>query len=320
MLVDASRVLGGDLGAQIGMAAVLAGAVIVLAWVGHPRAAQSPRLPFAALAIVVVVDATEGYVVERIVGGGDPAMGDKIYAFSAVLWAVVGIVSFAMLLLRRGRMRSGLVAALSFVALVGVCNALFGLASVAAVLTPLHMSADTAALSIDGVRAVAAIATLMVVTAVLATRRLRAATRLLAALLALNVAIQVLAWVDTLFDRTASVAERLTGGFSITAGVVLLVALLLEILSSGEAITNRHDRWLPRPSRVLLYLGYVVLVASAVLYFASLHAPQTGALLPPQFDSESWVHEGLLFLGVPLVATLFLGSIRVRRPQTRVGS
>jgi hypothetical protein len=180
---------------------------------------------------------------------------------------------------------------------------------VATVFPRLGISADTASLDLDGVRAVAGIATLLVCAAVLLRRRLRQDAWMLGLVLAVDVSIQVLAWVNLLFDHTAKVSERLTGGFSIGAAVVLLVALLLELLASGDAITNQHGRWFPRPSRVLLYLGYILMVAAAVLYFASLHSPDTGALRESLFDSEQWVQEGVIFLGPPLVLALFIGGV-----------
>jgi hypothetical protein len=317
MLVDARRVLDVDFGGAIGLGAILVGAVLVVAWLARPGGAWPHAFPFGALAAVVVVDATAGFLVEHFVNGSDDYVSDHIFTVSATLWAVAAVASAVVLVARRGRLRGAVVAALCFVVLVGVCNVLFGLSSIAAVFTGLHLSSDTVALDLDGVRAVAAIATLAVLAGVLVTRRVNLSVRLIGGLLALDVAVQVLAWVASLFDRSAQATETITGGFSIMAGVVLLLALLLEILGSGEAITNRDDRWFPRGSRVLLYLGYVVLVASAVLYFSSLHDPQSGALRAAQFDSEEWVHQGVLFLGVPLVATLFITRLcQGRRPAT----
>ena len=51
---------------------------------------------------------------------------------------------------------------------------------------------------------------------------------------------------------------------------------------------------------MLLYLGYILLVASSVLFFATLHT-NTGAPHEPLFDSEQFVHDGVMFLGLPLV-------------------
>lgn len=316
MLVDARRVLDDDFLTALPLGAILVAAVLLLVWLARSRTDWPHAFPFAALAAVVVIDATEGFVVEHFAGGSDQSISDHIYAYSAVLWVALGFCAAVALISMRRRLRPAQAIALSFVVLVGVCNALFGLDSVATVFPSLHISSDVVPLDVDGVRAVAAIATLLVLAIVVVRRRVGASLHLVGALLALDVGIQVLAWVDALFDRTAQAAETITGGFSIMAGVVLLLALLLEILGSGEAITNRHDRWLPRPSRVLLYLGYVVLVASAVLYFSSLHDPSTGALREAQFDSEEWVHGGVLFVGVPLVAALFLANLGRRRQAT----
>jgi hypothetical protein len=316
MLLDARRVLDADFGRELALGAGLVAAVGLLAWLLRPRQPGQAKLSFAVLAAVVVLDATLGFLVEQRVSGSDSEVSDHIYAISAVMWAAAAAVAVTVLAVRRGRLPGWAALGGAFVVLVGVCNALFGLDSVAAVFPSLHMSADSSPLDLDGVRAVAGVATLAVVVAAVLGQRRRDLRGLLTLVLAADVGIQVLAWVDLLFNRSAEVADRLTRGFSIWAAVVLMVALVLEILGSGEAITNRHDRGLPRQSRVLLYLGYVVLVAAAVLYFASLHDPASGALRESSFDSETWVHQGVLFLGVPLVLTLFLaGATRLRRRQ-----
>ncbi len=310
MLADAVRVLHGDAPRAIGLGAILLVAFLLLVWLARPRAAGHAHLPFAVLAGVVVLDATLGFLVEQHISGSEDYVSDHVYASSALMWAAFAVLGILLLLSRRGRLPLWLVLSTVFVVLVAVCNVLFGLSSVASVFPGLHLSADSNPLDLDGVRAIAGIATLGAVAVVVLTRRGRgSATRVLAAVLAADVGIQVLAWVDQLFNRSAEVADKVTRGFSVWAAVVLLAALLLEILGSGEAITNRHDRGFPRQSRVLLYLGYVVLVAASVLYFASLHDPANGTLRESQFDSETWVHQGLLFLGVPLVLTLLLGGL-----------
>ena len=115
--------------------------------------------------------------------------------------------------------------------------------------------------------------------------------------------LQILSWVDLLFEKVSG-AEQL----SIVAGVVLVMALLRELIASGAAVTNPHDRWAPRPARVLLYLGYILLVASSVLFFATLHT-DSGAPHEALFDSEQFVNDGVLFLGLPLVLALFVAGV-----------
>ena len=64
---------------------------------------------------------------------------------------------------------------------------------------------------------------------------------------------------------------------------------------------------LPPRARILIYSGYLLLTASAVLQIGTLRSPVTGAPLQA-FDSETIVQVGVAELGVPLAITLFLLS------------
>ena len=68
-------------------------------------------------------------------------------------------------------------------------------------------------------------------------RRVRQSARPIGLLIILMAGLQILSWVDLLFEKVSG-AEQL----SIVAGVVLVMALLWELIASGEAVTNRHDR------------------------------------------------------------------------------
>jgi hypothetical protein len=307
MLADALRVTQDDIAHSLALGGVLAVAVLLLAWLVRARQTWPAHFPFLALAIVVVLDATMGFLVEHFAQGDANYVGDVIYSITATVWLGLGVLSLVALAVRRWPPM--VVATLTFVVLIGVCDALFGLGSITNIWSVLGMDSSTNGLDLEGVRSVFGIATLVVCIVVLLRRRLREDGWMLALLLAVDVGLQVLAWVNLLFDHTAQVADKTTGGFSVGAAVVLLVALLLELLASGDAITNPHGRWFPRPSRVLLYVGYILMVASAVLYFASLHNPESGVLRESLFDSEQWVQEGVTFLGPPLVLALFIGGV-----------
>jgi hypothetical protein len=99
----------------------------------------------------------------------------------------------------------------------------------------------------------------------------------------------------------------------VAAAVLVLVALLWDILMSGEAITNRHNRHFPRHTRVMVYLGYLLAVAAAVTFFSSFHTSE-GAL-EPIFESENFSETGLLFLGISLLVTLCLLRIFTGSPR-----
>jgi hypothetical protein len=75
-------------------------------------------------------------------------------------------------------------------------------------------------------------------------------------------------------------------------------------------------RPLPPPARILVYSGYLLLTASAVLQFGTLRSPVTGTPLQV-FDSETIVRAGVAELGVPFAITLFLLSWLGKAQRTR---
>jgi hypothetical protein len=157
-------------------------------------------------------------------------------------------------------------------------------------------------LGVEGLKAVAAMVTILVVLYAVATKSLRRLMTPIALFVTMTVSLQILVWVDSLFGKTTDT----TGRVALFAAVVLVLALLWELAASGEGVTNVHSRWFPRDSRVMLYAGYILLVSTAVLFYSSLHDAKSNALLESQFDAEAYVRSGIFFLGVPLVITLCL--------------
>jgi hypothetical protein len=97
------------------------------------------------------------------------------------------------------------------------------------------------------------------------------------------------------------------GFVSFTAnGEIILMALSWEITTSGE-LTNYATRSFPRNSRVLLFLGYVMLVAFGVFTIFPTTYRLTQRMLG--FDSEQWVLRGILILGVPFLMVAFSSRI-----------
>jgi hypothetical protein len=159
-------------------------------------------------------------------------------------------------------------------------------------------------LRLPGIQAAVAVATLCWLAVALAREELERAP--LTELVVLGGGLQVLAWLSSLYKTAALVGAQL----SIVQAVVILLALSWELIVSGEPVTNGDSRAFPRVSRVLLFCGYIMLVATAVLLFSSLRAHGSGALLEPQFESEGWPALGIVQLGVPVllcVAALRLG-------------
>jgi hypothetical protein len=211
-------------------------------------------------------------------------------------------------LLRRWRQgRGGPLAAAGLFALV--CGALlFGqyLPQVAAVA---RLPAERVpSLDLAGMRVVVALATLGLLGWMLGRRAPPAAdvAEPLAMLFALNGGLLVVALMAALYEGALLVR------FGVAQAVIVLLALLWDTTMSGEQVTNVEGRLFPRPARVLLFLGYIMLVSAAVLYFTSWQVQATGAPVAEAiFESELWPREGLLGLGVPLLFVSFtLGLTR----------
>src|SRR5581483_12296101 len=104
-------------------------------------------------------------------------------------------------------------------------------------------------------------------------------------------------------------------GFGLLQAALIAAALAWDVVMGGGAIAQGHGRWFPRHSRVLVYFGYDMLVAAAVLFFAALQDQVTGQVADTGFSADFWAQNGLLILGVPMLVCLFLVKLgRLRTP------
>lgn len=239
--------------------------------------------------------------------GHAPAIsdGDRLAANAGLFWLGVAVLAALALLFGRRRLRSGALAAGAlFLTVAGTLFFLAFLPSIRLVYgATLRLLPAGQHLGIPGEQAAVALGSLAVVGWLAARRRLTPRTAgLIALLLGLNIALQIVAWI---FDGYSH-ASDLSGRLSVAQAVIVLLALLWDVTMSGEEITNVHGHFFPRHTRVLLFFGYVVLVATMVLYFSSLQVQATGAAVEAQFETEMWPQSGLLGLGVPLLLSLFV--------------
>lgn len=117
-------------------------------------------------------------------------------------------------------------------------------------------------------------------------------------------------WLSDVFPAAIGASVR----SSLVGGVVIVVALFWDVATSGEEVTNVHGVRVPRHARVLIYLGYVMTVACAVLFFTTLKAAPGSPSMEQMFESEQWPWLGILLLGTPLVLTVFALRLAQRRP------
>jgi PDZ domain len=92
---------------------------------------------------------------------------------------------------------------------------------------------------------------------------------------------------------------------NIAKGLLVIAALTWEITASGS-VTNIATRHLPRSSRLLLFLAYILLVAVTVfMFFPSRYRN----LYLKAFDAEEFILIGIIVLGVPLIFAAFATRI-----------
>jgi hypothetical protein len=120
------------------------------------------------------------------------------------------------------------------------------------------------------------------------------------------------AGLHLLYDGVFGTALGASQRFTLVQGVVLVAAMLWDVLMSGESFTNTGGPAVPRHTRVLIYLGYTLLVVTTVLFLSSVQV-QGGGSAGQQFESDQWPQLGIAALGPPLLITFFLVNLRAWR-------
>ncbi|MCA1597447.1 MAG: hypothetical protein LC769_00225 [Chloroflexi bacterium] len=234
---------------------------------------------------------TLGPAGESTLAGDAPAagtvtVGDRMSANEGFIALAIALLGGAALALGVRRVRSGPLAAATLFVVVGSLTLFFSeLPTMRLVYGhALPLLPPGQHLHIPGYQAAVALASLLVLGLLVARRCLTArCSALLALIFGLNIALQVVAWIFDGYGR----ASDLSGRLSIAQGAIVLLALLWDVTMSGEEITNVEGRIFARHTRVLLFFGYVMLVATQVLYYSSLQVQATGAAAEAQFETRS---------------------------------
>ena len=128
-------------------------------------------------------------------------------------------------------------------------------------------------------------------------------------LIGLLATVWALVGMAALYDH-ALAASRI----AIWAAVIVLVAIAWDVVMSGESMTNEGTRRIPRATRVLAFLGYVLLVAATVLFYSGQKVTGTGQAAEPLFEPEAITRNGLFRLAFPLAVLMFLLRFGRNRP------
>jgi hypothetical protein len=220
------------------------------------------------------------------------------------LWPILGIV-----LVIRGRWRPGAASA------AGLYLIVVGL-SVIAFAGTIGAFGASAVVALGGVQIAVALFTLVAL-AWLALRGQLDAKRasLVARFFVLNGALLLIGVVYIAIANAGMFVGTFSRGVGPVAAVLIVLAFLWDFLMSGGEVTNVEGRRFPRHTRILLYVGYTMLVSTMVLFFGPV-TPNTIIGQPDLFfvfNPDLWPRYGLLLLGVPLLVTNFvLGVSRGR--------
>lgn len=309
---------GGGLLAELVLGAIVAAVATYLLFACKPRDSWPAHAPFLALVTCVVIDTVSSYVISTRVNN-DPS-GTRADGWDALVWLALATVALVALTVARRRLPDWLMVGAIFAVLIGVVYTATDLFSVADIVHPFGLTYDNSPwVGYEGLKAVAGLVTLGAIVAAAVSRRLTAWAEPIAMLLRLTISMQVLAWIDSLYGGAVrqSGTAKVTGQLALAAAVVLVLALSWEFAASGESITNGHARRFPRDSRVMLFLGYVVVTATTSVFFSNIGEMDDGKwrVLESQFEAEGYVRDGLLFLGGPLVITIFIVSVNRWRQQ-----
>lgn len=133
--------------------------------------------------------------------------------------------------------------------------------------------------------------------------------RLVIGLIALDATVWALQGMSTVYDHALS-ASRV----SAWAAIIVLIAVVWDVTMSGESMTNHGTRHAPRASRVLAFLGYVILLAATVLFYSAQHRVSNGTAAEAFFEPEAVTRAGLFRIGLPVAVLLFLLRFGRARP------
>jgi len=151
-------------------------------------------------------------------------------------------------------------------------------------------------LNLPVLQIIVALFTLLLIVWLIVRRAVNSGTArdILAIVFLLNASLLGIQLLDIVFSATDQIALRLTEA----QGVLLILAFLWDLLTSGKQVTNTEGRNSPRSARVLLYAGFSLLSCSQVLFFSTL-----GGSSGQNFGGD-WSDIGLTALGVPALITL----------------
>jgi hypothetical protein len=311
IVVDGFRIASSDDGsgtvAELVMAGVVAAVVVVLLFLMKPRDGWSAHYPFVMIAVAVALDGVFYFVITQYVTSD----GNRSDGYDALTWLGMAAIGMVVLLVSRQRGPRWLAYSAGFAVLIGAVYTMTSFDSINSIVSINGWDFDSAPfLWFEGLKAAAGVIAIAVIVVAAVTGRLRVWIEPIVMLVSVAVSIQVLAWLASLYQGAINHGGQAAGGGQLGtfSATVMVLALSWEFGTSGEAITNGHHRHFPRDSRVMAFVGYVLLTATVSVFWSGIGDLDGGKwkLIESQFEAESFVEQGLMFVGVPLVILIFI--------------
>jgi hypothetical protein len=121
----------------------------------------------------------------------------------------------------------------------------------------------------------------------------------------LNATLLILAGILYLYVFAAAHSEHSQA----VRGLVVCLALTWELATAGATV-NPHGsgHTFPHTSRIFIFVGYLILVATCVFFFGAAYVPFVGAHVTA-LDTEAYVSAGLVLIGAAFVISQALRSL-----------
>jgi hypothetical protein len=293
---------------------MVGGALLALGWIG--KVSRWPRVPIPYRGVIIALCLL--YILALEV----PSLGPALHLMPlganttfmegvmAILLLVDAPLGIGLLLVARGRRRPGIAQTAGYFLSVCwislLCLLVTTIAGMSLRYPALRQNSNANSIGPFNEQllgemhtlqiAFAALSLLLLLWALLRRRPDSAHRHFLAALVALNIGLAVIAQVATSTDSGSAKIDAV-------AALLLMGGLLWDFLASGKELTNGDTRAFPRYARLLLYGGFTGVMLAAVGFFSAAPSNETAnSALALQKDIE---HFGLIFAGVPLVLSVF---------------
>jgi hypothetical protein len=293
-----------------GTTLVLLVAVALVARFARPDATWPAQVPMAALVVGVMLLYMLFQIATAVVAAFNGRLpSEQLNPLYTVIFAAaaLALVGAALWLIARGRARNraDLRAAGFFLATMGVLFVGLNTPQLANVFgLPVI---PTMQLKVPAIKLVVLTTTLLTLATLALRRQLtRALAEPFTIVLGLIMGLQVIYWFIYLVQPALS---SVLSASAIAAALLFLVAIVWDFLLAGEQVTNRTSAVFPRETRVLLYLGYMLVSTATLVFLKSVRFVGTEQVAPLGSQSNALEGFGAIGLGLPLIAYTFVQSL-----------